>query len=75
MTSDPRLDRLEGIVEELREEVHTLRSEMRSELNSVRAEISSVRAEISSRLNTHLVVMVGLWATTLAAILGLFFKG
>ena len=64
MTSDPRIDRLEGIVEELRDEVRALRTDM-----------TSLRAEISSRLNTHLVVMIGLWATTIVAIVGLLFKG
>lgn len=63
MTSDPRLDRVEGIVEEPKTETHALR-----------ADIAAFRAEINSRLNIHFMVMVGLWATTLAAISGLYFK-
>ena len=63
MTTDPRINRLEGVVEELGKEVRELRSDFRS-----------LRSELNSRLNTQLTVSVVLWLTTIGSIIGLFFK-
>ncbi len=49
MTTDPSLDPPEGIVEELRDEVHGFRAE-------VNLRIESLWSEMNSRFNTLLMV-------------------
>lgn len=58
MTSDPRIDRLEGIVEELRNEIHSLHSEMNSRFSEVNSRFSS----LESRMTT-------MWASTMGTII------
>ncbi len=60
MTQDFRIDRLEGVIERVTAEQSELRQDMR---------------DLRSDIRTLLVVNIGLWATTIAAIIGLFFKG
>ena len=64
MTQDTRIDRLEGMMERVNAELSEMRQDMRD-----------MRAEMESKFRTLLLVNVGLWATTVGAIIGLFFKG
>ena len=64
MATDSRIDRLEVAVDGLRSDVQNLRAEFRD-----------LRSEVNSRINTLLVVSIGLWVTTIGTLVGLFFAG
>lgn len=63
---DPRVDRLEGIMERIASE----QSEIRQDMRDLRAELIT---EIRSRLNTLLTVNLVMWVTIIGAIIGVIF--
>ncbi len=63
MTQDPRIDRLEGIMERVV-----------AELSEIRQDLRSMQSATDSKFRTLILINVGLWATTVASIIGLFFK-
>ena len=60
MTSDARIDRLEGVVQE-----------MGNRLTSMENSIQGLRSEMNSRLNTLTVVVFGNVATTVLTAVGI----
>ena len=84
-TTEERVSRLEGIYEQvdrrlddinrsigaLRSEVTNLRNDMNSRFNEVNSRFN----EVNSRFNNLYILLLGSWITTMAAIIGLYFKG
>lgn len=69
MTSDPRIDRLEGEVRQLSERttslensIHSLRSEMNSRFNSLENSVSARFNSLENRMTT-------LWVSTMGTII------
>ena len=69
MATDSRIDRLEVTVDALRNDVQNLRSDFRD----LRSEFRDFSSEVNSRINTLLVVSIGLWVTTIGTLVGLYF--
>jgi hypothetical protein len=59
--TDPRVDRLEGVLERMAQEQSELRQDMRE-----------MRQDIRSRFNTLLMVNFLLWVATIGTMVGFF---
>ena len=86
MTQDPRIDRMEGVLEriiadqaEYRQDMRQMRAEFQSETqqmrNDSRQEAQEIRSEIRSRFNTLLIINIALWVTTIGTLVGFFLNG
>ena len=76
MTQDPRIDRLEGAVEQMGERVGSLENSMNSRFssfeNSVDARFNSVDSRFSSLENRMVQLFLGLLGFQIAAFVTLF---
>lgn len=63
-TTEERISRLEGAYEQVDRR-----------LDDMNQAIVALRNEMNSRINTLYVLLCGSWVTTMAAIIGLYFKG
>lgn len=63
-TTEERISRLEGAYEQVDRR-----------LDDMNQAIVALRNEVNSRINTLYVLLCGSWVTTMAAIIGLYFKG
>ena len=86
MTQDPRIDRMEGVLEriiadqaEYRQDMRQMRTGFQSETqqmrNDSRQEAQEIRSEIRSRFNTLLIINIALWVTTIGTLVGFFSNG
>ena len=55
--------------------IDALRAEMNQSIEVLRNDINSRLSEMNSRINGLFVVTIGLWITTVAAIIGIYFRG
>ena len=67
MTSDARIDRLEGVVPEMGNRL----ASMENSIQGLRSEMNSRFSEVNSRLNTLTVVVFGNVATTVLTAVGI----
>ena len=66
-----RIDDLARGQAALRADVNALRSNMDQRLDSFRSEMNSRLSEMNSRLNVMIVLVGGIWATTIAGVIAL----
>ena len=79
MTYDSRVDRLEGMMErivvenaEMRQDMRDMRSTMQTMHDNIQARIGRLQSDIDAKFRTLSLLMIGLWGTTVAAIIGVF---
>ena len=81
VTTDERLSRLEGAYEQvdgrlgdLSRSFEAMRTEMNQSIEALRNDMNSRINEMNSRINNLYMVTLGLWVTTIIAIVGLYFR-
>ena len=67
---EERVSRLEGIVEQINERLGSIEAQMREMRAEMRAEMREMRADTRSQFRWSLGIMLAMWATVIAAVLG-----
>ena len=70
-TTEERISRLEGAYEQVDRRL----DDMNQAIVALRDDMNALRNEVNSRINILYVLLCGSWVTTMAAIIGLYFKG
>ena len=71
-TTEERLSRLEGAYEQANERLGDLRSDMNERLGDLAQGQATLRSEMNGSFNTMLVLLGGVWATTVGGFIALF---
>ncbi len=71
-TTEERLSRLEGAYEQVNERLGDLRADMNERLNELAGGQAALRLEVNSLRNTMLLLIGGVWATTVGGFIALF---
>ncbi len=71
-TTEERLSRLEGAYEQVNERLADLRADMNERLSELAGGQAALRSEMNSRFNTLLVLLGGVWATTVGGFIAIF---
>lgn len=70
--TEERLSRLEGAYEQVNERLGDLRADMNERLNELAGGQAALRSEVNSLRNTMLLLIGGVWATTVGGFIALF---
>ena len=81
VTTEERVSRLEGAYEQVDERLgdisrsfEAMRTEMNQSIEALRNDINSRLNEMNSRINNLYIATIGIWVTTLLAIVGLYLR-
>lgn len=70
--TEERLSRLEGAYEQVNERLGDLRADMNERLSELAGGQAALRSEVNSLRNTMLLLVGGVWATTVGGFIALF---